>query len=176
MKRLIAVIALLLCTSAVAQTVGPGPYYATPSWDQQLPSSTRFVALSNWGDGVQAVLDRETGLVWQRRPNSREETWQDASRICFEAFTGGRAGWKLPTLQDLMSLFVLGTTDALPAGHPFDGTLALAFWTSTQDKSASSNAYLVRRFPGSVSVSSTDRASPLGAPWCVRGGSNPDAQ
>jgi hypothetical protein len=176
MKRLVAVIASLLCTTAVAQTVAPGPYYATPSWDQQLAASSRFVALSNWGNGLQAVLDRETGLVWERRPNTREESWQDASRLCLEAFTGGRGGWKLPTVQELMSLFLIGPADALPAGHPFDGSLALAFWTSTQSKSLSSSAYLVRRFPGSVSVSAGDRALPLAAPWCVRGGPGPDEQ
>src|SRR5258706_4372951 len=37
-----------------------GPYYATPSWDQTLAVSTRFIVLSNMnGD---AVLDRETGI------------------------------------------------------------------------------------------------------------------
>jgi hypothetical protein len=39
----------------------PGPYYALPSWDQQLPASTRWITLTNWSSA--AVLDRETGLV-----------------------------------------------------------------------------------------------------------------
>ena len=57
---------LVLCSvrSADAQTASAGPYYATPSWDQT-PSSTRFVVLSNWNN--EAVLDRETGLVWEKR-------------------------------------------------------------------------------------------------------------
>jgi hypothetical protein len=33
--------------SAEAETVANGPYYANPSWDQTLPSNTRFIVLSN---------------------------------------------------------------------------------------------------------------------------------
>ena len=50
-----------------AQTFQNGPYYPNPSWDQQIPAPQRFIVLSNWGNA--AVLDRETGLVWQRSPD-----------------------------------------------------------------------------------------------------------
>lgn len=43
-----------------------GPYYALPSWDQKIAAATRFVVLTNWSS--QAVLDKETGLVWMRSP------------------------------------------------------------------------------------------------------------
>jgi hypothetical protein len=29
-----------VASNALAQTTAPGPYYATPSWDQQLPASS----------------------------------------------------------------------------------------------------------------------------------------
>jgi hypothetical protein len=45
-----------------------GSYYANPSWDQELPAAQRFIVLSNLNN--EAVLDRETGLVWQRTPGS----------------------------------------------------------------------------------------------------------
>ena len=54
----------LLLTLSVTQATGAesaGPYYATPSWNQQLPAATRFIVLTNWASA--AVLDRETGLV-----------------------------------------------------------------------------------------------------------------
>src|SRR5438034_7075222 len=51
---------------AGAATTAAGPYYANPSWDQTLPSSTRFIVLSNMNS--EAVMDRETGLVWERSP------------------------------------------------------------------------------------------------------------
>ena len=69
MKRiLIALVAVLLSTPVFAQTVANGPYYATPSWDQTLPANTRFIVLANFDN--QAVLDRETGLVWHRAPST----------------------------------------------------------------------------------------------------------
>ena len=46
---------------ASAETVANGgTHYATPSWDQTLPASTRFIVLSNFNG--KAVLDRETGF------------------------------------------------------------------------------------------------------------------
>ena len=70
---------LMAMGAGPAQAVtSAGPYYAEPSWDQQLQCDTqatcpRFIVLSNWIDtshpsGGAAVLDRETGLVWERSP------------------------------------------------------------------------------------------------------------
>ena len=54
-------------TAHPAQAVeAVGPYYAEPAWAQKLPAATRFVVLTNWKS--QAVLDKETGLVWERSP------------------------------------------------------------------------------------------------------------
>src|SRR5271169_1120634 len=61
---------MLVAGRAAAQVSQNGPYYANPSWDQQLPASTRFVVLTNWGS--QAVLDRETGLVWELTPSTNQ--------------------------------------------------------------------------------------------------------
>ena len=71
--------------SPAGAATAAGPYYATPSWDQQLPASTRFVVLSNWIDaahpsGGAAVLDRETGLVWEQSPTAPPTTSPSASR------------------------------------------------------------------------------------------------
>src|SRR5512140_126433 len=83
-----------MATTALAQTTANGPYYATPSWDQTLPSSTRFVVLSNLNNA--AVLDRETGLVWERSPSAaRVPVWADAVNDCYARIIGGRKGWRL---------------------------------------------------------------------------------
>src|SRR4029434_2696444 len=120
----VTVLAIWSITStAFAQTTAPGPYYATPSWDQQLPASTRFIVLSNWGGA--AVLDRETGLVWERSPDSTfTPTWSDAQLGCAAKDVGGRGGWKLPSIQELRSLIdPAAANPALPAGHPFIGVV-----------------------------------------------------
>src|SRR5882762_11622623 len=93
-----------------------GPYYATPSWDQQLqcdtqPTCPRFIVLSNWIDashpsGGAAVLDRETGLVWEQSPSTSTFPWSStstttAAQHCNRFTVGNRKGWRLPTIQEL---------------------------------------------------------------------------
>jgi hypothetical protein len=155
MKRFLALFAFALCTSAAAQTTAPGPYYATPSWDQTLPSSTRFVILSNFNS--QAVLDRETGLVWARAPVaiSVVPNWFEASFVCVRYPQVGlssapstslpRLGWRLPTVQELGSLLENSFSGAkLPGtfGNPFNVPEDL-YWTSTTDLSNTANAWQV---------------------------------
>ena len=69
---LAATILIASACLASAQTTATGPYYALPSWDQTIActapaSCPRFVVLSNMNND--AVLDRETGLAWQRSPS-----------------------------------------------------------------------------------------------------------
>ena len=118
---------------AEAQTTAPGPYYATPSWDQQLPASTRFIVLSNWGGA--AVLDRETGLVWEKSPStSTNKGWHSAQSYCNGLAVGNRKGWRLPTIQELASLVdpsVPYPGPTLPAGHPFSNVQSSHYWSAT---------------------------------------------
>jgi hypothetical protein len=119
---------------ADADTVAAGPYYATPSWDQTLPVATRFIVLSNFNS--EAVLDRETGLVWQRSPNySTVQLYSNAVFGCATANTGGRQGWRVPHLSELESLMDASATSqpTFPPGHPFTGfpTGSSEFFTDT---------------------------------------------
>src|SRR5262245_54159931 len=101
---------------ASAQTVQNGPYYANPSWDQQIPATQRFIVLSNWNN--EAVLDRETGLVWERSPGATAN-WQDALALCHtERHAGNRLGWRVPAVEELGSLIDRTQNPPLPVGHP----------------------------------------------------------
>ncbi len=148
-----------------------------PAWSRTLPSdggceSARFTCVMN---GV-AVLDRETGLVWQRTPNATPDTWSNALSRCDERAYGGRLGWRLPEPFELASLVdpsVAGSVK-LPLGHPFDlSGGATVFWTTSQygGGSAREAVYLQGTNAGSVgivyayiSTAETNRY------WCVRGG------
>jgi Protein of unknown function (DUF1566) len=143
----------LLCALAVlaapaqAQTTANGPYYATPSWDQKLQCDTqatcpRFIVLSNWNN--EAVLDRESGLVWDKTPDQFFlGPWLDAQVHCNARIVGSRAGWRLPALQELGSLLDPSAPAPLhlPAGHPFINIRTDApYWSATsfaRDTSAS---------------------------------------
>jgi hypothetical protein len=174
---------------AHAQTVAVGPYYATPSWDQQMPCTTvsncqRFVVLSNWIDstfqsGGAAVLDRETGLVWERSPSATETDFVQARKACSVSRVGGRLGWRLPTVYEIASLVdptVNFPNPNLPLGHPFSNVATdVFFWTVSQADSG-----LVWILNLSVTtdllVGSTSDPSQMVRHWCVRGGQGAGAQ
>jgi len=180
-----------------AQTTSAGPYYATPSWDQKVTCDSpancpRFVVLANWNND--AVLDRETGLVWERSPlapcvsvfcvtlDSGRRTWFQAQARCNqELTTGGRGGWRLPTLQELRSLVdysVAPATLRLPLGHPFVAVQQDLYWSSTTSTGALSTpgdlALDVEMFSGGVFPDVKSRNGDF--VWCVRGGSGAEVQ
>jgi hypothetical protein len=183
MKKLLSltlgllVLGALAVGSATAATIAPGPYYATPSWDQTLPAATRFIVLTNMSS--QAVLDRETGLVWEQAPDAPTTyTWSDvqASFHCNRSTVGGRQGWRLPTIQELASLIdptVPSPGPMLPAGHPFTNVQDAGYWSATTFASNTSLARIVPLSNGhAVGV---DKTASLFV-WCVRGGQGGDPQ
>jgi Protein of unknown function (DUF1566) len=162
---------------ANAQTIAPGPYYANPSWDQTLPSSTRFIVLSNFNSV--AVLDRETGLVWKRSPTSAVRvSWSDAISDCEHETVANRLGWRLPSMQELMSLIDLTQSNpALPPDNPFEGIasfLGSVYWTSATVELDATLAKAIDFSSGSITlISKLPLPLSQGArAWCVRGGSS----
>ena len=150
---------------------GVGPYYATPSWDQTLPASTRFVILTNMNS--ETVLDRETGLVWEATPSATQQTWNDAQTHCIDLNAGGRTGWRLPTIQELLSIVDRSNSGVgLPSGAPFNVLLSF-FWSATTLAADSTFARSVILVSGQAGIF---RKSDAALAWCVRGGQGPDAQ
>lgn len=165
------VIGMGLVLSAPAQADSVGPYYATPSWDQTLPAATRFIVLSNFASA--AVLDRETGLVWEKVPSTSDFDWLNASFHCVQLSLGGRKGWRLPTIQELASLVdPTASNPSLPSGYPFT-VQSSVYWSATTYAGGTAFAWRVVFSDGSGSFSNKSNA---GLAWCVRGGQGPDAQ
>jgi len=160
---------------ARAETIANGPYYATPSWDQTLPSSTRFIVLSNMSSA--AVLDRETGLVWEKSPDTTGREWQVAQFHCNQRTVGNRKGWRLPTIQELASLVdPTQSNPALPPGHPFQYVQSSFYWSATTSPLPSSGAgFAWYVYFGDGTVDLLDRTT-LPFVWCVRGGQGVDPQ
>lgn len=159
---------------AEAQTISSGSYYAIPSWDQTLSASTRFIVLSNFGNA--AVLDRETGLVWEQSPAAQLTVWQDAVDHCITLDAGGRRGWRLPTIQELASVLA-SSGDPLPAGHPFN-ILAAYYWSATTAindadsawiSNLSSDPFITDKLLKTAKEFAFLNGIPI-LPWCVRGG------
>lgn len=181
MTRLTRTLATLLATvlpcatPALAVTIANGPYYATPSWDQTLPASSRFVVLANFNN--EAVLDRETGLVWQRTvPFIELGSAADAARFCLNQATGGRFGWRLPSAPELASLIdktAMAPQPALPTGHPFIGVTTL----SATPFGDTPTAYYTTDPAGAMVTFAVPphivESGSLFLLWCVRGPASP---
>ena len=113
---------------------------AVHSWDQILPANERFELVMN----NEAVLDRETGLVWERNTIDTIRDWPQAQSYCYKNNIGGRGGWRLPTIAELRTL--VDTTQfnpALPAGHLFTNTKSDGYWSSTNYADVSSYAWYI---------------------------------
>ena len=159
--------------SAAAQvTTANGPYYASPSWDQTLPVTTRFVVLSNFNS--EAVLDRETGLVWERTPNASLFTHYDASSYCQQLRTGGRMGWRMPQAAELFSLLDpskinQGPVAALPTGHPFIGIDGSVIFHLNDLQTPLINQNVLVLFVNGAFTIGVDTSFAFGRAWCARG-------
>ena len=182
-QRFLLVVLLAVCGAVIyyagtasAQTTANGPYYAIPSWDQTLTIANRFVVLLNMNSD--AVLDRETGLVWQRAPLPEDNSFRRVAYLnCLRATTGGRQGWRLPRADELMSLAdPLNSNqgvDHLPAGHPFNLTTRGPYWTSDRTPFDFADGGILMFFdsdqPGAL-LNTVSSFSFTGAhAWCVRG-------
>ena len=146
-------------------------------WGRKYPASERFVVLAQFSN--QAVLDRETQLVWQRSPDSIRRIWRDAESLCLFSSTGGRKGWRLPSRSEFMSLIdpAGSASIKLPTGHPFVGVNGNGigyYWTSDPYipstvppagySNSMANVYITT---GGVYIS--NMSSEAAIAWCVRG-------
>lgn len=150
-----------------------------PTWSQILPASERFVSLREpctqlpciikyWG-----VLDKETGLVWEKSPSTTTYTWDDAMYHCYNLEVGKRKGWHLPTIEQLASLVDTDNNPTLPTGHPFTGVQSSDYWSSTTSAYDTSHAWDVYFYYGYVR--SRHKTAEHLYVWCVRGGPSLDA-
>ena len=113
------------------------------------------------------VLDKETGLVWERRVNTGTRMWAGARNHCYPMTKGGRLAWRLPTLEELTSLlYYQPSSTYLPDGHPFENVANVDYWTATEIADDPSFSWYVNigANPGGAEKNTNKRT------WCVRGG------
>ena len=183
MKRLygllIAIAALFVFLPLAAAADTDGDEHPVQRWDQEINTTSRFKVLSAFGGD--AVRDNETGLVWEQSPSTSTFPWSSggttAALHCNQLTTGGRLGWRLPTIQELASLVDPTLSfPALPSGNPFNAAHVQSnyYWSATTDASDPSNAWAVHLGVGTVGFGG-GLANKLYV-WCVRGGQGVNPQ
>lgn len=144
-----------------------------PNWDKALPSTQRFVMLAAFNND--AVRDNNTGLVWEKSPQTVPATWNGARFACINKNIGGQKGWRLPSIPDLASLIdpsVAPPGPTLPSGHPFNNIQSAGYWSATTNAEDASDAWFVYFGRGFVDH---DGKAHTGHVWCVRGNMNAEA-
>lgn len=127
--------------------------------------SPRF---TDHGDGT--VTDHLTGLMWAKDANIWGALiWNSAIDNCYGHSLAGYSDWRLPSVQELLSLIDYEQHDpALPSGHPFQNTDVFEYyWTSGTNKGNTSHAFVVRVYQGFLE--DWDKSATR-AVWPVRGG------
>ena len=170
--------AMALPCVLVAFGLTADPASADESWDTRIDEArARFKVLDSFAG--EAVLDRETGLVWARHPGEapepdRQQNWSTAIAECYARDIGGRRGWRLPTLEELASLIdPRSRNPALAQGHPFRNVHSANYWSATTRVDAQGFVWHVDFGSGFVG-NTFSKAQDLAFTWCVRGGKGID--
>ena len=71
-----------------------------PSFAAEDSDEGRFVAYDNG-----TVLDTQTNLLWASKDNGSNINWEDAKAFCENYEAAGYNDWRMPTKEELMSLY-----------------------------------------------------------------------
>ena len=188
-KRIIAIFgfAAAFCFIIVSMAQAQGSVVPKkPIWEITTPQGNTSVLWKNhipnkrfaiYTSGTPAdttddmILDRETGLVWERTPDTATTSdWGAAVTHCYQLELGGRKGWRLPTIEELSSL--IDTTNsfpALPDNHPFNTVAQGYYWSATTciATACTNHAWRVGIHDGAVGAEIKTDADFHA--WCVRG-------
>jgi hypothetical protein len=105
---LCAIMAVFFAMNNIAVRTADAQTETLKSWSRKIDNAReRFEVLHQFND--EAVLDRETQLVWERAPKDKpfssffETNFFGAIRHCYTVTTGGRMGWRLPTAEEALA-------------------------------------------------------------------------
>lgn len=139
------------------------------------PTNPRF---SVWSGGTTStvddvVFDKETGLIWERSPAPDKKAFDAAIVYSTTRTAARRKGWRLPALEELLSLVDPGANNpTLPAGHPFVNLkLDYFYWSLTQGIPVGNDPHLVWGYNfGNADTSCILVTQAQCYTWLVRGG------
>ena len=164
----VVLVGALLVTSVVAadddkgkHSSGSGDGHHTLRWDTNHASATRFTTAFHG-----AVLDKNTGLVWEQSPEVTPLFWFLATIHCVGRTVGGMVGWRLPSVVELKSVQDPSLAAPFVPASVFTGVQPTFYWSATTVADFPTTAWVVNFHDGNVSGHVKTLTSPA---WCVRG-------
>ncbi len=153
-KILFVIVAIISLTIfANAPSFGEGPPEGKPP---------RFILM----DGGETFLDLETRLIWEVNPTG-VMNWESAVDHCVYLDTGGHSDWRLPDIEELLSLVDYSQSGpAVPPDFPGNIDNYWPYWAVTTLASNSGLAWYVYFPNGDSRFEYKDRNR---FAWCVRG-------
>ncbi|GAG66544.1 unnamed protein product [marine sediment metagenome] len=131
----------------------------------------RFIAKTIEGDKV--VIDNATGLMWAADRfaagcgDGDTDYWSDAILVGNALDFAGNTDWRLPNINELVSIINWNKYDPALDEPPFISTQSLNYWSSTVDKNDTCYALVINFRNGFISNEDKEEKVFL---RCVRGG------
>lgn len=152
----------------------------TLRWDTNNPSSSRFTEVFSG-----AILDKNTGLVWEKMPTgSAPSTWDYARLQCVNQSIAGTRGWRLPSVVELTSVIDPTVQSVPPIPATAFSVNPATYWTATtatradglNNTASTANAYTVDFTNVNAMAGTTLKTDAISTRfWCVRGPSQESA-
>ena len=95
-------------------------------------------------DTKKVVIDHATHLMWQDDSDAQtvQKNWQEAKEYCEALSLGGFTDWRLPTVEELLSITDMGRFD--PSIDPvFQNVVNGRYWSMTTVAGDTSRAWIV---------------------------------
>ena len=170
-RRFVAVtVGVMALSVGLVLTAGcAGQDNHTLRWDTNNPSASRFTTAFPG-----AVLDKNTGLVWEQAPDAATtNSWFNATAGCVGKNVGGTVGWRLPSVVELKSVQDPSLPPPFVPASVFTGVQSDFYWSASTFAEAPTLAWVVG-FGLGGSVPGQSKTLIFFRAWCVRGGMNPD--
>jgi hypothetical protein len=137
------------------------------------PPNRRFAICSGASSpSDDAVLDKETGLVWERSPATDKKALSSAIVYSTTKVAARCKGWRLPALEEMLSLVDPSANNpTLPAGYPFlNLQLDYFYWSLSKGLPVAGDLNLVWGYNFGNADTSCILIPSSCYTWLVRGG------
>lgn len=105
------------------------------------PVATTSPSNANYTIGPLTVIDKITGLVWQKTDDDTGRDWNAAWIYCHGLTLDSKTDWRLPSVRELTSIVDYSTDNPNINSSAFPGTNSSWYWSATTYATDISSGY-----------------------------------